>query len=82
MHWGSAELFVADETGAVKKVRSIRRPPMQERWDREQVVRVTGVSDEPGLGFEDRELPMEGAPQAEIIVIPHPPELPAAPSLR
>ncbi len=39
--WGSAEQFVADEAGAVKKARSIRRRPMQERWDREQVLRVT-----------------------------------------
>jgi hypothetical protein len=66
----------------VRKVRAIRRQPMQGRWDHEQVLRVTGVPDDPDRRFEDRDQPPRDAPPAEVIVIPHPRELPPASRLR
>ncbi len=81
-HWDSAEHFVADEDGSARKVRSIRRRPPQDRWDREMILRVAGVPGDASRRFEDREQPPEAAPPAKAIVIPHPPELPPSPRLR
>ena len=74
--WGSAEHWVADAEGTVRKVRTIRRRPLAERWDRELVMRITGVPDEPGRIGE------HAAPaQQEIVVVPHPAHAPEPPRL-
>jgi hypothetical protein len=80
--WGTTEHFVGDADGAVRKVRSIRRMPLQDRWDRELILKVTGVPGDAGRKFEDREMPPGAAPPAELIVIPHPPEAPLGPQRR
>ena len=80
--WGTAEHFVGDADGVVRKVRSIRRVSVQDRWDRELILRVTGVPGDAGRRFEDRQLPPAAAPPGEVIVIPHPPEVPLGPQRR
>ncbi len=46
--WGTTELWVADASGAVRRVMTIRRMPLADRWSPEMVGQTIGVPDDPG----------------------------------
>ena len=74
--WGSAEHFVADADGTVRKVRTIRRVPMAERWNRERIACITGVPDELGCVGDPA-----AEPEQVVVVVPHPEGAPEPPRL-
>ena len=55
--WGTAEHWVADASGTVRKVRTIRRMPLADRWGPERVKTISGLGPraaEDQEGFQDR----------------------------
>ena len=80
--WGSAEHFVGNADGTVRRVRAVRRRPLPERWVRDEVDRVAGVPDEPLRLHADRAAPPVPPPPDDAAVVPHPPNLPELPRLR
>jgi hypothetical protein len=73
--WGTADHWVAGEDGLARKVRAVRRKPINERWSQERIAGIIGIPDNPELKADEDAVPPEVIPHVPLQEEPVPQRL-------